>query len=217
MAAAMLIAVTVASAGCGGDDDGGSTSGPETAVGEVDDTGSPAQGSTDATEPESEATDGPTSEPVGAVAGVPDPCTLLTPSAIAAVLGDPAPAGTLTVAGEPPLYLRQCEWSAAAAPSSTRSLYLSVTTTSGLEEGGVGGGGYTAARQFEDSRAVYTSAVDVPGLADGAFFVSEEMGELQALYGDTLLSISSLTFGADARPVSGEELRVLIEVAASNL
>ena len=123
----------------------------------------------------------------------------------------------LVIPGAPPLNMSQCEWSVEPSDTTVRALYLSATTTSGLEDGGAGGGGYSAGQLFDDTRAGFTGAVDVPGLGDGAFFTTAEQTDLQVLYGETLLNLSSLTLGADTPPVSPRDLRILIEIAGSNL
>lgn len=153
----------------------------------------------------------------GTVNGTPDPCLLLSPTDIAAVLGDPAPAPSTSIEAEPPLNLRQCEWSVEPTELSVKAIYLAVTTTAGLEAGGAGGGSYTARDQFDGTRSAYTETVDVPGLGDASFFTDADMGELQTVVGDTLLSVSSLKVGSDLEPVTADQLRALMTAAIANL
>jgi hypothetical protein len=174
-------------------------------------TATPATEATDATD-----ADGGDESP-GAVNGTPDPCQLLSATDVAAVLGDPAPAPTTSLEAEPPLNIRQCEWSVEPTELSVKSIFLSVTTTAGLKAGGAGGGNYSAKDQFDGTRESYTEAVDVPGLGDSSFFTNPDMGELQTIVGDSLLSISSLKVGSDLEPVTGDQLRALMESAITHL
>ena len=181
-------------------------------------TPTPASSEASATTEATEATEAPTGgDSPGVVNGTPDPCLLLSAESVAAVLGDPAPAPKTSLEAEPPINIRQCEWSIEPTELSIKSIFLSVLTTAGLEAGGAGGGNYTAQEQLDGTRAAYTEAVDVPGLGDSSFFTNPEMGELQTLVGDTLLTVSSLKVGSDLEPVTGDQLRALMENAISNL
>ena len=229
-AATSVVALTLTS--CGSDDDkadpttsvAAATSSPSTASGPTAETAGSAPSASEPTAATSET--GEATEPTaadagddspGVVNGTPDPCQLLSAADIAAVLGDPAPAPTTAIEAEPPLNLRQCEWSSEPTELSVKAIYLAVTTTAGLEAGGAGGGSYTAKDQFDGTREAYTGTVDVPGIGDAAFFTDADMGELQAVVGDTLLSVSSLKVGSDLEPVTGDQLQTLMKTAIANL
>ena len=102
------------------------------------------------------------------VSGTPDPCRLLPTASVAAVLGDPPPAPKTSIEPEAPLNHRQCEWKVPSDDFTGKVIYLSVTTTEGMKEGGAGGGSYTAKNLYDDTLVLYAGAVDVPGLGDGA-------------------------------------------------
>jgi len=210
-AAISLVAFTMTS--CSSDDKADSpTTTPADSVGEP-----PEPGSTGPTAETSGSVPSASTPTPADVNGTPDPCLLLPATAVAAVLGDPAPAPTTAIEAEPPLNLRQCEWSVEPTELSVKAIYLSVTTTAGLKAGGAGGGKYTAKDQFDGTRAAYTETVDVPGLGDASFFTNADQGELQTVVGDTLLSVSSVKVGSDLEPVTGDQLRTLMEAALANL
>ena len=151
------------------------------------------------------------------VSGTPDPCQLLPTASVAAVLGDPPPAPKTSIEPEAPLNHRQCEWKVPSDDFTGKVIYLSVTTTEGMKEGGAGGGSYTAKNLYDDTLVLYAGAVDVPGLGDGAFFTDSAMTDLNALVGDALLDVSALNAGSDATPVTGDQLQTLMKAAIASL
>jgi hypothetical protein len=173
--------------------------------------GSTASSTADTAEPETTAGGSGDSGDI-----VHDPCDLLTPESVAAVLGEGAKV-ELAVAPEPPLYLGQCEWSIEPTELSLKAIYLSITTTEGLSAGGAGGGGYTAKDQYDGLHDSTPTAVDIPGLGDSAYASDDSMSDLHVLSGDTLLEIDSLKVGGDLEPVTPEQLRALMETALSRL
>jgi hypothetical protein len=223
-AAISLAAFTISS--CGSDDDkadsttsaAGAASSPSDSTGPTAATTGSSPTASMPTPASSQATEADAGgESPGEVNFTPDPCSLLPAESVAVVLGDPAPAPTTSLEAIPPLNIRQCEWSAKPTELSVRSIFLSVLTTAGLEAGGAGGGEYTAQEQLDGTRAAYAEAVDVPGLGDSSFFTDASMHELQTLVGETLLTISSLKVGSDLEPVTGDQLRTLMETAIASL
>ena len=179
-AAISMAALTITS--CGSDDDKADSTTTAAASATTDQTAesagsgpaastpTPASSEASATTVATEATEATEAETggdsPGVVNGTPDPCLLLSAESVAAVLGDPAPAPKTSLEAEPPINIRQCEWSIEPTELSIKSIFLSVLTTAGLEAGGAGGGNYTAQEQLDGTRAAYTEAVDVPGLGD---------------------------------------------------
>jgi hypothetical protein len=209
---ALAAAVALGTGGCGDDDD---TSADTV---EVDATSGDAATSTAvvtaATTSGSSAPPGTTS---GMVAGTPDPCALVPEEALLAVFGDPAPTPRSSIEPTAPLNLRQCEWSSEPSDTSLRAVYLSVQTTEGFRQGGVGGGQYIAADQYEAMRSGAAEATDVTGLADAAFFAGPEMTQLHVLSGDTFLTLDAQTIGSEAEPITADQLRALMEAVLTQL
>jgi hypothetical protein len=220
-----LGALTLLVAGCSSDDDSSSDTTEAEPTGSLIEPASTAAGGSDApAETAAESADsadsadsGDSGDAGGMVNGTPDPCALLPTEAVAAVFGDPTPQPETSLEPAPPLNLRQCQWLVEPDLGSLRAIYLSVQTTEGFRQGGVGGGAYEASDQYEGTRNAMANAVDVTGLGDAAFFTDDTMDELQVLIGDTLLGISSQTVGSKADPITGDQLRALMEAALASL